>query len=114
MRTKDLLKALMLSLGVSAYAHAADQLIWMEAESGAEFNPIVVKSDLAASQSIYLASWKWGDYGSRSAANGKISYDIYIPEAGDYKLWARMKLPWSGAQPFDISVGSGEVASSSQ
>lgn len=111
---KNLVKALLLSLGFSASAQAADQFIWVEAETGAEMNPIVVKSDLAASQAIYLGSWKWADYGSRSAASGMISFDVYIPEAGDYKLWARMRLPWSGSQPYDVSAGSGDTADSSQ
>src|SRR5688572_6922219 len=111
---KNLMKALMLSLGLSGSAHAADQFLWVEAETGAELNPIVVKSDLAASQAIYLGSWKWADYGTRSVSSGMISFDVYIPEAGDYKLWARMRLPWSGATPYDISTGSGDTADASQ
>lgn len=86
----------------------------MEAESGAELNPIVVKSDLGASQLIYLASWKWADYAKRAVASGMITFDVYAPETGDYKLWARMRLPDSGSRPFDISVGNGDVDDSGQ
>src|SRR5690606_28208387 len=111
---KSVITSLLLSLGISVSASAADQYIWMEAESGAEFNPIVVKSDLAASQAIYLASWKWADYGNRSAANGMITFDVYAPETGTYKLWARMRLPESGARPFEISVGNGDTSDSGQ
>jgi hypothetical protein len=85
---KQWLAALTLSLGLASTANAADQYVWIEAETGAEFNPIVVKSDLNAGQAIYLGSWKWGDYSNRSASNGVITFDFYAPEAGDYKLWA--------------------------
>jgi len=111
---KNFLATLLLSLGFSASVQAADQYIWVEAESGAEYNPIVVKSDLSTGQAIYLGSWKWGDYASRSASNGVITFDFYVPEAGTYKLWARTRLPWSGAKPYDISIGNGSVSDASQ
>lgn len=111
---KNLIAALFLSLGISVSASAADQFLWMEAESGAEINPMVVKSDLSASQAIYLGSWKWPDYSSRSADDGMISFDIYIPEAGEYKLWALLRLPYPSIKPFDISVGDGSTSDSSQ
>src|SRR5690606_35690273 len=111
---KSVITTLLLSLGISVSAQAADQFIWMEAESGGELNPIVVKSDLAASQAIYLAPWKWPDYSRRSADNGVITFDVYIPEAGDYLLWARVRLPNAAAKPFDVSIGSGDPSHASQ
>lgn len=105
------LSGLMLALLSSAVAHSAN--IWLEAETGAEYNPIVVKSDLGASEAIYLGSWKWADYASRSDDDGKISFTVYIQEAGDYTLWARVRAPWDGIRPYDVSFGSGDSAAAS-
>ncbi len=95
-------------LSFSLTTAAAERYLWLEAESGAEFNPIVVKSDPAASQAIYLGSWKWADYSSRRDDSGKIAFEVYIPEAGDYKLWARGRMP-GNMRPFDISKDNGNV-----
>ena len=45
-------KSILTALGLlsSAALFADDRYIWVEAESGAEYNPIVVKSDPGASQ----------------------------------------------------------------
>ena len=87
---------------------------WIEAETGAEYGPIVVKSDPEASQKIYLAPWRWGDYSQRSADNGVISFNVDIPEPGNYTLWGRFKLPWSGISPYDIALGDAPIADDSQ
>lgn len=103
---KSALTALAMAAGFSLPTYAADQYLWVEAETGAEYNPIVVKSDPAASQAIYLGSWKWADYASRSDDDGRITFDVYIPEAGSYTIWARMRTPWDGILPYDISTNS--------
>lgn len=71
--------------------------IWMEAESGAEYNPIVVKSDREASQSIYLASWSWSDA-------GVITFVVDVPETNNYRIWGRMK--GEDIQPYYLSINS--------
>lgn len=99
---------------VSWPALAANQYLWIEANSGAEYSPIVVKSDLKASNKIYLAPWKHGNYGQRSLANGLISFEVFIPEAGEYHLWGRVRLPSSGTQPYDIGVGQPDPHNNNQ
>lgn len=111
---KSYFTAFIVLLGLCTPALAANQYVWLEAESGAAYNPIVVKSDWDASQSIYLASWKFADYSHRSASSGLITFEVYIPESGDYQLWGRTRLPSSGSQPFDISAGNGDVYDNSQ
>lgn len=101
-----------LILTFSLGSMAADRYLWLEAESGAEFDPIVVKSDRGASQAIYLGSWKWADYSTRRSDAGKIAFELYIPEAGDYKLWARGRMP-GNIRPFDISKNSDNVSDNS-
>ena len=104
-------KGILTALGIfsASSVFAADRFVWIEAETGAEYNPIVVKSDPGASQKIYLASWAWPDYTTRNAGAGKISYSVYIPEAGTYKIWARMRSP-SGTRPYDISQDNSNLA----
>lgn len=87
--------------------------LWLEAESGAEYSPIVVKAAPDASQAIHLGSWKWADYSYRNNAAGKISFEVYVSEAGTYRLWGRARLP-DGSRPFDISFGNGDVYDDSQ
>lgn len=96
----------------SLNAIAANRYLWQEAETGAEFNPIVVKADPLASQAIYLASWQWNDYSYRRDDSGKIAFEIYIAEAGYYKLWGRARTP-GGIRPFDISLDNADVTDNS-
>lgn len=108
-------KAFLFVTTIMALVHAsvhADN-IWIEAESGAEYDPIVVKSDLEASGAIYLGSWEWADYGRRSKESGLITYQVYIEEPGDYTLWARARTPWGGIRAYDVSFGAGDVSSGS-
>ncbi|HMY39991.1 MAG TPA: hypothetical protein PK011_11755, partial [Marinagarivorans sp.] len=107
-------KSILTALGLfsSAALYAEDRFVWVEAESGAEYNPIVVKSDPGASQKIYLGSWKWADYTTRNDGAGKITYSVYIPEAGTYKIWARMRAP-ANIRPFDISKDNGNLSDNS-
>jgi len=92
------------SISALALQLQAAEYLWLEAETGGEYDPVVVKSDPSASQDIYLASWSWADYGSRSADDGMIVFSVDITEAGDYTLWGRMKTPWGGIRPYDISI----------
>lgn len=109
---KALLSLMTLMALIHISAHADN--IWIEAESGAEYNPIVVKSDLGASDAIYLGSWKWADYSRRSRESGFITFDVYIEEPGDYSLWARVRTPWGGIRAYDVSFGSGDVSADSE
>ena len=83
--------------------------IWMEAENGAEYDPIVVGSDASASDDTFLVSKYESDYTTRSRDDGVIIFAIGVPEAGEYSLWGRIRVPESGAQPYDISIGSADV-----
>ncbi len=86
-------------IGISSMCFAQEN-IWLEAETGAEYDPIIVKSDSSASQEIFLASKDWSH-------TGRIDFNVTIETAGVYHLWARLKMPWEGMIPYRISVDGG-------
>lgn len=90
-------------------AYAAKYL-YIEAETGTSFSPVVVKAGKDASKVVYVAPWKFADYTSRSNDDGRINFDVYVPEAGTYKLWARSKVSKVGESPYYVGVAeSGET-----
>lgn len=112
---KLLLSVTLLAATFMANPALAYKYIWEEAESGAEYNPIVVKSGRNLGQAIYLAPWRSSDYSNRSVDDGLITFDLYVPETGTYKLWARTKFPGTGVSPYYISMdGTGDVYDNSQ
>jgi len=100
--------------GAAAPLGYAFDYVWLEAESGAEYSPIVVKSAPKASQRIYLAPWKHGDYAMRHADNGIIEFEVEVQEAGDYALWARAQFPLNNVKPYDIALGEANVSEQSK
>lgn len=50
------------------------------------------------------ASGWWGVKGLATAASGKITREIYIPQDGSYSLWMRYQDYTGKAEPFDVSV----------
>jgi aryl-phospho-beta-D-glucosidase BglC (GH1 family) len=101
--------ALALLTPPAAAAGDAEAVLWIEAESGAEYSPIVVKADPDASQAIYLASWERGaDYSARAPERGLVVYEIEVAEGGYYHLWARLRRPAEGPS-FDLSVDGGAL-----
>lgn len=63
--------------------------LFIEAEDGAEYNPIIVKSDTSASQEIYLASWQNVDYW-QPPQNGRVDYTFTVDKTTSVKFMARV------------------------
>jgi hypothetical protein len=95
-------------------ASAAD--IWIEAESGAEYNPMVVKADKGASDAIFLGPWKDTDYNTATGDDARILFDFYAPTTGTYKLWARVKHTQSvtGVNPYWINFDAASWPAASE
>lgn len=85
---------------VDASILQSETYIWLEAESGAEYSPIVVKSHPDASQKIALAAWQWDN-------SGHIDFYVDAPTSGSYYLWARLSTPWNYIRPYRVSVNDG-------
>jgi hypothetical protein len=79
----------------------------MEAEAGGEYNPMIVKSDQAASGQIYLASWDSGRTSLGSApADGNIVYAFDLERGGTYRLWARVITPDGNSNSYWVKMDS--------
>ena len=82
-----------------------DHYISLEAEDGAEYNPMIVKSDQSASQQIYIASYKNDTINYTPQDNyGSIVFDFIIPEPGEYKLWTRVITPNTDSDSYSIKM----------
>ncbi|MBN2103798.1 cellulase family glycosylhydrolase [bacterium] len=84
---------LIMLLANHSMLYSQSHSVWMEAENGAEYDPMIVKSDTSASQQIYLASWKPDEAIFHPPADGHIIFTFEIEEAGFYRLWARAMTP---------------------
>jgi hypothetical protein len=80
--------------------------IWVEAEDGAEYSPMIVKSDQAASQEIYLASWDIKTSLTVPPTDGNIVYTFNISKEGMYRLWARLITPDTASNSYWIKIDS--------
>jgi len=95
------------SLGLRTIVYAENDHIWIEAEAGGEYNPMIVKSDQAASGQIYLASWDSGRTSLGSApSDGNIVYSFDVVYAGTYRLWARVITPDSNSNSYWVKMDS--------
>jgi hypothetical protein len=81
--------------------------IWMEAEAGAEHNPMIVKSDQSASGQIYLASWSSDTSLDSAPSDGNIIYNFSTPQGGSYRLWIRVKTPDTSSNSYWLKMNSG-------
>lgn len=92
----------------------ADIKIWIEAETGGEYFPVIVGSDLSASDDTFLVSIFSANYSTRSNDDGRVVFEVNVPKSAEYTLWGRVRVPHSGARPYDISMGSGSASDHGQ
>ncbi|MBN1542536.1 T9SS type A sorting domain-containing protein [candidate division KSB1 bacterium] len=80
--------------------------IWIEAESGKSLDRYMTSGDLNASGAkfVYVPLIS-GNYGQ-----GLISYDVYVPQTGQYTLWARVLPPNNSSNSCFISVNGSSFA----
>jgi hypothetical protein len=89
--------------------------VWIEAESGAEYSPLIARADPDASQRIYISSFQETTAPPRSLDNGLLTFSIELPSQGRWRLWARTRSSEAELSPFDISIdGSGAVDDAAQ
>jgi len=74
--------------------------IWIEAEHGKSLDRYLTAGDLGASGAKYVyVPLLSGNYGE-----GLIAYDVYVPQSGQYTLWARALPPNSSSNSCYVSV----------
>jgi hypothetical protein len=80
----------------------------MEAEDAAIVSKFKVQSDPAASSGAFL----WvpnggGNYASPSSGNGLASFDFYVSEGGDYRVWGLVQAPSPKEDSFFVAMNDG-------
>jgi endoglucanase len=78
--------------------------IWLEAEEGAKYRPMIVKSDQSASGQIYIASYKTEPSIKNPPQDGHISFPFTINKGGTYRCWARVIAPHSDSNSYWIKM----------
>lgn len=74
--------------------NAVGTTIAQEAESGAVYKPMFVKSDVSASEQIYVSSFNDYLYSvSNPPADGNLVYSFNITDPGTYYFWIRAMTP---------------------
>lgn len=89
---------IMLCLILFLTAATANEYLWIEAEEGGEYFPYIVKSDIEASDQIYLGVHGNPIKGSApSDSEGNIYFNVDVPADGTYRLWIRLSVTYDGA-----------------
>ena len=96
-----------LVISLSTIANDTVRYVWIEAEDGGEHNPIIVKSDQAASQQIYLASWRNDNALLAPPEDGYIIYSFNITSADTFRLWIRAITPDTASNSYWLQVDNG-------
>ncbi|HEQ71677.1 MAG TPA: hypothetical protein ENN69_04235 [Spirochaetia bacterium] len=80
---------------------------WIEAEAGAVYKSMIVKSDQAASNQIFITSYRSKPALDVPPPDGYIDFTIDIRERALYRVWARVQAPREDANSFWMKLDDG-------
>jgi len=85
-----------------------DENVYVEAESGYAVPSFVVADDPQASAGRF--AWTPGDPGERSRRRGRLLWKVRVPQAGEYRVWGRVRAPSPSDDSFYLRVRDADGA----